>query len=142
MAPMQKRAWFGLGAGLVFAAAFVLVFVLMGGIEAFEEDQGFRVVIDVLLVGCLVANLVIVNFALRKPGMTDERDLRIIERAPRIQWLAVILAMVAWTIALTEVYHDTGQIPSAFMYVIFMSILIVSTLAQCLGIIIGYVRSQ
>ena len=142
MAPLQKRAWWGLGVGLVFALAFLLVFILMGGIETFDEDQGFRIIIDVLWVGGLVANLAIVNLALRKPGMADERDLRIVERAPRIQWLAVVVTLVAWTIALNEVYSDTGQIPALFMYVIFMSVLIVSTLAQCLGILIGYLMSR
>jgi hypothetical protein len=142
MAPLQKRAWWGLGIGLVFAIAFLLVFILMGGIETFDEDVSFRIIIDVLWIGGLVANGIIINLALRKPGMVDERDLRIVERAPRVQWLAVVITLVAWTIALTEVYHETGQIPSVFMYVIFMSVLIVSTLAQCLGILIGYWRSR
>jgi len=142
MAPLQKRAWWGLGTGLVFAAAFTLVFILMGGIETFDEDQGFRIIINVLWIGGLVANLVIVNLALRKPGMADERDLRIVERAPRIQWLAVVFTLAVWMITLTEVYSDTGQIPSLFMYVIFMSVLIVSTLTQCLGILIGYRRME
>ncbi len=141
MAPMQKRAWWGLGVGIIFSAAFVLVFILMGGIETFDEDQGFRIIIDVLWVGGLVANLAIVNLALRKPGMADERDKQIVERAPRVQWLAVVFTLVAWTIALTEVYHDTGQIPAVFMYVIFMSVLMVSTLSQSLGILIGYWKS-
>ena len=141
MAPLQKRAWWGLGTGLVFAAAFILVFILKGGIETFDEDQGFRIIINVLWVGGLVANLVIVTLALRKHGMVDERDLRIVERAPRVQWPAVVLTLAVWMIALTEVYSDTGQIPSVFMYVIFMSVLIVSTLAQSLGILIGYWKS-
>lgn len=141
MAPLQKRAWWGLGTGLVFAVAFTLVFILMGGIETFDEDQGFRITINVLWVGGLAANLVIVTLALRKHGMVDERDLRIVERAPRVQWLAVVLTLAVWMIALTEVYSDTDQIPSVFMYVIFMSVLIVSTLAQSLGILIGYWRS-
>ncbi len=140
MAPLQKRAWWGLVTGLVFAAAFTLVFILKGGITTFDEDQGFRIIIDILWVGGLVANLVIVNLALRKQGMVDERDRLIVDRAPRIQWLAVVFTMVAWTIALTEVYHDTGLVPSVFLYVIFMSILIISTLAQSIGILIGYRR--
>ncbi|MBN1176177.1 MAG: hypothetical protein JXA51_00710 [Dehalococcoidales bacterium] len=142
MAPLEKRAWWGLGTGLVFTAAFILVFILMGGIETFNEDQGFRIIIDVLWVGGLAANLLIVNVALRKPGMADERDLRIVERAPRVQWPAVVVALAVWMIVLTEVYSETGQIPSVFMYVIFMSVLIVSTLAQCLGILIGYWMSR
>jgi hypothetical protein len=141
MAPLQKRALWGLLTGLAFAIAFVLVFILKGGISTFDEDQNFRIIIDILWIGGLVANLAIVNLALRKPGMVDERDRMILDRAPRIQWLAVIFTLVAWVIALTEVYHDTHLVPSLFLYVVFMSVLIVSTLAQCLGILIGYWRS-
>ena len=140
MTPLQKRAWWGLATGLVFAAAFLLVFIFKGGIKTFDEDQGFRIIIDVLWVGGLIANLAIVNLAFRKPGMVDERDRLIIDRAPRIQWLAVVFSLVAWMIILTEAYRDTGQIPVIFLYVIFMSILIVSTLAQSAGILIGYWR--
>jgi hypothetical protein len=141
MAPMQKRAWWGLIIGLVFAVAFVLVFFLMGGIETFDEDVNFRLIIDALLIAALVANLVIVNMPLRKPGMADERDRRIISWAPRVQWLAVIFTLVAWTIGLTEYYRDTGLVPSVYLFVVFMSVLVVGTLGQSLGIIIGYSRS-
>jgi len=89
-----------------------------------------------------VANLIIVNLALRKPGMVDERDKMILDRAPRIQWLAVVFTLVAWVIALSEVYQSTGLIPAVYLYVIFMSVLIVSTLAQSLGILIGYWRNR
>jgi hypothetical protein len=140
MAPLQKRAWWGLIIGLIFALAFGLVFILRGGIETFDADQNFRLIIDVLWVGGLVANLIIVNLALRKPGMVDERDKMIVDRAPRIQWLAVVFTLVAWTIVLNEVYHKSNLIPAVFLYVIFMSVLTVSTLAQCLGILIGYWR--
>lgn len=140
MAPLQKRAWWGLVIGLVFAIAFVLVFTLMGGIETFDADQNFRLIIDVLWIGCLLANLITLNMALRRPGMVDERDRIIVDRAPRIQWLAVIFTLVTWTIALTEVYRTTDLIPAVFLYIIFMSVLIVSTLAQSLGILIGYWR--
>jgi hypothetical protein len=141
MAPLQKRAWWGLATGLVFAIASLLVFIFMGGIKTFDEDANFRIIIDVLWVGGLVANLVILNMALRKPSMVDERDKLILDRAPRIQWLAVVFTLVAWVIALNEVYRETDLIPAVFLYVMFMSVLIVSTLAQSLGILIGYWRS-
>ena len=140
MTPLQKRAWWGLAVGLAFAIAFLLVFILKGGIETFDADQNFRIIVDILWVGGLVANLVIVNLALRKPGMVDERDRLVLDRAPRIQWITVVFTLVAWTIILTETYHATGLMPTAFLYVIFMTILIVSTLAQSLGILIGYRR--
>jgi hypothetical protein len=140
MAPLQKRAWWGLVIGLVFAVAFVLVFILMGGIETFDNDLNFRLIIDVLWIGGLVANLIIVNMPLKNPGMVDERDKLIAERAPRIQWMAVVFTLVAWVIGLNEAYQDTNLIPAIFLYVVFISILTVSTLAQCLGILIGYWR--
>ena len=142
MAPLQKRAWWGFGVGLAFAIAFALVFVLLGGIQTFDADPTFRIIIDALLIGALIVNLVIVNIPLRNPKIVDERDIRIVERAPRIQWLAVIFTLVAWVIALNEVYQDTGLIPAVYLFVMFMSVLIVSTLAQCLGIVLGYWRAN
>ncbi len=142
MAPLQKRAWWGLGVGLAFAIAFVLVFFLMGGIETFDSNQGFRIIIDVLWVGGLVANLVIIDLALRRPGMVDERDKMILDRAPRVQWIAVIFTLMAWVIVLNEVYQSTGLIPAVYLYVIFISVLTVSTLAYSLGILIGYWRAN
>jgi hypothetical protein len=140
MAPLQKRAWYGLAVGVVFAVAGLVVFILKGGISTFDEDAGFRLIIDGLWIGGLIANLIIVNLALRKPSLVDERDRLIMDRAPRVQWLAVVFSLVAWVIVLNEVYRETNLIPSVYLYLIFLSILIVSTLAQCLGILIGYWR--
>ena len=142
MAPLQKRAWFSLAIGVVFAVAFIAVFIIKGGISTFTEDQGFRIIIDILWIGGLIANLVIVNLALRKPGLVDERDRLIMDRAPRVQWLAVVFSLVAWTIVLTEIYWEQGQIPVIFLYLIFMSVLIISMLAQSLGILIGYWKME
>lgn len=140
MTPLQKRAWWSLAIGLAFATAFTLVFILMGGIATFEEDRTFRIIIDVLWLGSLLANLVIINLVLRRPGMVDERDRLVLDRAPRIQWLAVVFTLVAWTIALNEIYRDPDLMPTDFLFVIFMSVLIVSMLGQSLGILIGYWR--
>ena len=83
MAPLQKRAWWGLGLGLAFTAAFVLVFVLMGGIETFDTNQTFRIIINVIWIGALLTHLVIMDFTLRKPRMVDERD-RMIRDIPKM----------------------------------------------------------
>ena len=139
MAPLQKSAWWGLGIGLVFAVAFILVFTLKGGIAAFETDQGFRIIIDVLWIGSLLANFIIISLSLR-PGMADERDRVILARAPQVQWLLVIITMVFWTIGLNEIYRNPGLMPTDFLYIIFMSVLIVSMLGQSIGILFGYWR--
>jgi hypothetical protein len=141
MAPLQKRAWWGLGVELVLAIAFVLVFILMGGIESFDSDSTFRLIINIIWVGALVAHLVIMDFSLRK-AMVDERDKMILSRAPRVQWIAVVFTLVAWVIALNEVYQSTGLIPAVYLYVIFMSVLFASCLGLSLGILIGYRRAN
>ena len=140
MAPLQKRAWWGLGLGLALAVAFIAVFFGLGGIEQFDDNTAFRVTADVLAIAALVVNLVVVNVPLAKKGFADERDLRIVAAAPRIQWLSVIFALVAWTIGLSEHYHDTGLVPTVYLFVVFLSVLVLSTVAQSAGILIGYWR--
>jgi amino acid transporter len=146
MAPLQKRAWWGLGIGILWAAAIAAVFTAKGGISAFEEDQSFRLLIDALYVGWLIFYTLLMKslLSLRRSGKdevaVDERDRAILDRAPLTQLWAVIISLVAWTIGLTEVYHRTGWVPTTYMYLIFFSSIIISTLAQSLGILIGYWR--
>ncbi len=142
MAPMQKRAWWGLALGLVFGAAFIAVFFAMGGIEEFDKNRTFRVIVDALAIGALIMNLVIVNIPLRNPKLADERDLKIARWAPRVQWIAVVFTLVGWVIGLTERYHETGLMPTAYLFIVFLSVLVVSTLAQSAGILIGYRRTE
>ena len=140
MTPLQKRALYSLAMGVVFTIALIVVFTAKGDVTAFDEDQGFRLIVYALWVGVPLAYLIMVNLTLKKPGQIDERDRLIMDRAPRVQLLAVMFSLVAWTIALTELYRDQGQIPIIFLTIIFISTLIVSTLAQSLGILIGYWR--
>ena len=142
MAPLQKRALYGLVFGVVWAVAIVAIFILKGGVSTFNEDQGFRLIIDGIWIGGLIAYLILFQTILRRPGQDDERDKIIMDRAARVQWLGVIFTLVAWIIALSESYHDEGQIPVVFLYIIFMSVLIVSMIAQSIGILIGYWRME
>jgi len=137
MAPLQKRALYSLVIGVVLAIALILVIVAKG-VTTFDEDQGFRLIVYALWVGVPLVYLIVVNLTLKKPGQVDERDKLIMEKAPGVQILAVIFSLAAWMIILTEVYHEQGQIPVVFLTLIFISTLIVSTLAQSLGILIGY----
>ena len=142
MAPLQRRAFYGLLIGFVWIVAIIVVFILEGGVSAFNEDQGFRLTIDGLWIGGLVVYLILFETILRRPGYVDERDKLILDKAPRFQWLAVIFSLVAWVIALSESYHDEGQVPVVFLYLIFMSVLIVSMIGQAIGILIGYRRMR
>jgi hypothetical protein len=138
MAPLQKRALYGLVFGVAWAVAIIVVFIVKGGVSTFSEDQGFRLIIDGLWIGGLVF-YGISMLTLRKKSQFDERDRLILGRAPVVQLWAVIFSLVIWTIVLTESYWDQG-IPPIFMYLVFMSTLIVSAVAQSIGILIGYWR--
>ena len=141
MAPLQRRAFYGLIIGFVWIVAIIIVFILKGGVSAFNEDQGFRLIIDGLWIGGLIIYLILFETVLSRPGHVDERDKLILDKAPRFQWLAVIFSLVAWVIALSESYHDEG-VPVVFLYLIFMSVLIASTIGQAIGILIGYRRMR
>jgi len=139
MAPLQKRAFYGLVFGIVWAIAMVAVFILKGGATAFDADQTFRLIMDGIWVGGLVVYLILFYPILRKTNLVDERDRLIYERSPRTQWLAVIFALVAWVIGLTEGFRGQ-EVPAVYLYLMFFTILSVSSIAGSIGILVGYWR--
>jgi hypothetical protein len=139
MAPLQKRAFYGLIFGIAWAITIVAVFILKGGAVAFDADQGFRLIMDGIWIGGLVVYLVLFYPILRKPDLVDERDKLIYDRSPRMQWLAIIFTLAAWVIGLSEAFRGQG-VPTIFLYVMFFTILCVSAVAQCIGILAGYWR--
>jgi len=142
MAPLQKRALYSLGIGVVLAIALIMVFILKGDVTTFTEDLGFRLIVYALWVGVPLVYLIVVNFTLGKPEQIDERDRLIMGRAPQVQLLAVIFSLVAWVIVLTESYWGQGQVPVIYLTLIMISTLIISTIAQSAGILIGYWRME
>jgi len=142
MAPLQKRALYSLVIGVIFTIALIVIFVVKGGITTFHEDLGFRAIVYFLWIIGLAGSLLMTKLTLRRSEKFDERDKLIVERAQRIQLLAVIFTLVAWNIGLTEVYYNEGQIPVIFAFIIFMSTLMVINLAQSIGILIGYWRAD
>jgi uncharacterized membrane protein len=138
MAPLQKRALYSLIGGLVAILAFVVVLVIQGDVTAFENDQNLRIFMYAAWIGVPLIYLVLVNPILRKPTMVDERDRIIIMKSSRIQWLVVIFLLAAWTITLTEIYHNQRQVPIAYITLIFVSVCVISTVAQSFGILVGY----
>ena len=138
MAPLQKRAWWGLGVGLVFVVALLLVFIIKGDVTTYSEDLSYRLTVSALWVGGLVAYLIVMNLTLRRRNQVDERDRIILDKATKTQLWALIITLVAWTLSLSEIYWDAGSIPIIYLYLIFISIQIINTIAQSLGILIGY----
>ena len=143
MAPLQKRAWLGLGIGAVLSAAILAVLIINGATSFYDNDV-MRWIVTGLIVGMLVSWAILLAPIFRGKGPAkafyDERDETVVKRASHMQLWGVIGAVVIWTIALTEVYWDEGAIPIVFPYLIFWSIMIVNTLAQAIGILIGYRR--
>lgn len=140
MAPLQKRALYSFITGLILTIILVVILAVQGDITAFERDVNLRLVMYAVMIGVPLVYLILVNLTLRKPSQIDERDRLIIERSNRVQWMAIIFSLAAWMIGLTEVYREQGQVPIAFITLIFVSILIISILAQSLGILLGYWR--
>ena len=137
MSTLQKRALYSLILGAILAITLVVVFVTKD-VYTFDEDLSFRLIVYALWIAVPLVYLVTVNPILKKRDMVDERDKLILERAPKVQWLAVIFSLVAWVIVLTESFGDKGEVPVIFLTLIIISTLIISTLAQALGILIGY----
>ena len=138
MAPLQKRAIFSLVAGVIIAAVVITILLMQGDVTTFDDTLNTRMLMYAAIVGVPLIYLILVNISLRKPTQIDERDRLILDKSRTVQWFAVILSLAAWTISLTEVFHNEGQLPVEYLNLIFMSILIVSPLAQSLGIILGY----
>ena len=145
MAPLQKRAWLGLGIGLISGLGILLV-VLIKGATNFHDDTGMRLMIDGFWIGGLVLYCASIFVTRRKNGqkeiLRDERDEAIMARAGQVQILAIIVSLVIWAIALTEVYWDDGQIPIVFPYLMFIFTLVINIIAQALGILLGYWRAS
>jgi hypothetical protein len=140
MAPLQKRALLSLIIGSIFASALIVVFLFESDITAFNRDEILRWITYAALTGVPLTYLILIDITLRKPTQIDERDKLIILRSGRVQWLAVIFILAAWMIALTEIYQEQRQVPVVFLTLILISTLIISIIAQSLGILLGYWR--
>ena len=51
MAPLQKRALYGLMLGVLWTAAIIVVFTTGGGINEFTENRSFRLILDAIFIG-------------------------------------------------------------------------------------------
>jgi hypothetical protein len=140
MAPLQRRALYGLLFGIVWIIAMMVVFLLKGGATTFDQDSNFRLIIDGLWISGLVVYLALFATITRRQNKVDERDKLILDRSSKVQWMATIFSLVAWTIGLSEFYRAEGQVPIVFLYIIFIFILAIGSIAQSAGILIGYWR--
>jgi hypothetical protein len=141
MTPLQRRAWWDLAVGLCVSLLILVIFAIVGPTE-YDERTGVRLAVTGLFMTALIVHAVLLftfRHNLSRRGFAlDERDRLIHSRAPLAQSTAVLIALVIWAIALTEVYKDEGAIPLVFPSLIFGSAVIVSILAYAVGILVGY----
>jgi len=140
MPPLQKRAWWSLLIGVVTGSTIATLLSMNGAVEYWENDS-FRLTVTGIFIGGLLLYAVVLSSSVMKSkrsGTLDERDKQILSRSPNAQSAAVLLALAAWMICLTEKFRDQGAVPVVYLYWIFGSIVLVNIIAQAIGILLGY----
>ncbi len=141
---LQRLAGRTLVAVLLLTLAAVAVVAVNGVVAWWERDA-----VRLPATGLLVAALLVFAFYMsrvwswtaRDDGALDERDRAILASAAAGQAPAMLVTLAVWMIGLIETHQSAGLIPSAFLYLIFWSCLMVSVVAQLAGVAIGYRRS-
>lgn len=137
---LAGRTLLATGALTLIAAAIVVWY----GVAAWWENDSIRLTVTgVLLAGLAVFTVYIGRvwrLVARDDGSLDERDRAILASAPAGQAPAMLVTFAAWMIGLSETYHQTHLVPSAFLYLIFWSLLMVSLLGLLAGVVLGYRR--
>ncbi len=141
---LQRLAWQSLAPIFLLTLAAAAVVAYNGTSVAWENDA-----VRLSATGLLLAALAVFTYyisrvrtwIIRDDGTLDERDRAILASAPAGQAPAMMVTLAAWMIFLIETYHASRLVPSAFLYLIFWSLLMVSILALLAGVVIGYRRS-
>lgn len=141
---LQRLAAQSLAGTLAFTAAAAAL-VGYHGVEVWFDTDSVRLPVTGLLLGGLAVFTYYITrvrlWLMRDDGTLDERDRAILASAPAGQAPAMMVTMTAWMLVLIEKYHATHLVPSAYLYIIFWSLLMVSMLAALAGVVIGYRRN-
>lgn len=139
--PLETLGWIGLG---ITTAVLLGVVALVGlvGVNGFHEDQGPRFAFWLLLligIGIWSGSWFLIK---RRFGglVIDERDRSVLARSFAVESMIALLALVAWTVILTEAFWDEGSIPIAYLQLMFWTTFIGGALGRALGIVLGYRR--
>lgn len=142
--PVQRLAGRTLAGVSLFTVAAAAV-VARHGLEVTWEQDVTRWTVTGLLMAALAIFTMyttrVSRWMIDDRGPCDERDRAIIATAGGGQAPAMLVTLAAWMIALIERYHVTHLVPSAALYAIFWSCIMVSIMALLAGVVIGYRRS-
>lgn len=143
-APLQRLATRGfIAAGALTAVSAGIV--ALAGPQRFRDDDGVRLAVTGLMIVALIAAALVSlrasRWASTGDGLLDERDRTILAGASGGQAGAMLVALAAWMIGLTEAFRTAGGVPVVYLYLMFWSIVLVSQLAWLAGIVLTYRRS-
>ena len=144
MTQTQKRAFYGLILGVLWAVVFVATFVAKGSFDAYETDAGFQAAMEFVIIGGAFVYLAMLVMTRSRGGglAADERDKAIMARAPAAQLWTAIITLLAWTIFLPRLRSQGGQISVEYLYLITMTTWIVLIIAHSVRILLGYWRVE
>jgi hypothetical protein len=139
---LQRVTWQAL-VPTALCTAVSAVIVATYGVPAIWDRDTIRLVVTLVNLAALAGYtywIARVRAWMIRDDTLDERDRAIIAAAPAGQAPAMMVAMAAWLIYLTETFRTTHLVPSAYLYAMFWTVLLTSVLAALLGVLIGYRR--
>jgi len=140
-APLERLGWIGVGVTLVIGIGLAILVALVGT-DFIDENTAARGTFWLLMIvgfGLWAASWYVIK---RRSGgvVVDERDRAILARSFSVESVIVLLMLLTWTIALTEVFSDDGVMPIAYLQLIFWSTFVGGAFGRSLGIVMGYRR--
>jgi hypothetical protein len=145
MTLFQKRAWLELGLFLAASVALAIA-VVTSGLGGAAENDSMRIFFEAAIVIIAVVygiGMWFFRWQLRRGRvLADERDRRIIAHARTTQLVAAVLALLVWTIALTEYYWEAGTVPVGVLSLLFYCVILVVGLSGAIGVLVGYRRDE
>ncbi|HSM60928.1 MAG TPA: hypothetical protein VK849_09035, partial [Longimicrobiales bacterium] len=141
--PLQKIARWSIALGTLLAMAATAL-VVVNGAEATFETHTLRITFTLLLVGIIglagAPTIWLKAQGSREDGALDERDKAILDRAPAMQAVGMLVTLAIWIVGLAERFHDAGAVPVFYLYLIFWSCVVVDLLGLPVGVLAGYRR--
>lgn len=136
---LQKRALWNLLIGVATLGTIATILGKTGAAAYWENDDLRLTVVGIFIAGLIGYVLVLLlTVGIDPKRKLDERDRLILSHAPNAQSAAMLLALAAWLVSLTEMYHEQQAVPVVYLYLMFGSIVLINLIGQSVGILLGY----